>query len=248
MIALPRSALLSLLIPLGACTGNGGDDAVDPTLPDADAAEFRDGQAVDNPYFPLPVGATWVYEAESDEGLERIEIEVLDPAVESKTVNGVVATVVEDTVYLDGEIIEYTHDWYAQDTEGNVWYLGEDTCEFEPGTFDPDFDACEHPVGAWEWGRDGALPGIVMLADPQVGGDPYYQEYYPGEAEDYGQVVEAGITVEVAAGAFDDCIVTLDASTLDLDLREHKSYCRGIGTTKVEEPDIVEELTEFQLP
>jgi hypothetical protein len=83
-----------------------------------DDATFVAG--VTNTYFPLPQGATWVYEGATDEGLERIEIEVLDPATSPKTVNGVTVTVVEDTVFLDGEVIEYTHDWYAEDSDGNV--------------------------------------------------------------------------------------------------------------------------------
>jgi hypothetical protein len=237
---------LSFCTLLGAC---GSDDSgPDPVLPNVDEVTFVAG--VTNTYFPLPVGATWAYEATTEEGVERIEIEVLDPATDPKTVNGVTVTVVEDTVLLDGEVIEYTHDWYAQDSDGNVWYLGEDTCEFEPGTFDPDtftFDDCTMPVGAWEWNVDGALPGILMPAEPMVDGQPYYQEFYPGEAEDAGEVVEVGVSVTVAAGTFEDCIKTHDTSTLDPDLDEFKYYCPGVGTVLVEEPDVQEELVEYSL-
>ena len=233
---------LAFASQLGAC---GSDDAAKPVVPNVDEATFVDG--VTNPYFPLPVGATWAYEAMTDEGLERIEIEVLDPAMYPKVVQGVTVTVVEDTVYLADEVIEYTHDWYAQDDEGNVWYLGEDTCEFEPGTFDPDFGNCTMPVGAWEWGKDGALPGILMPGDPMVDGQPYYQEYYVGEAEDVGEVIEMNIEVDTAAGKFDECLKTHDTSTLDPDLDEYKYYCKGIGTVLIEEPDITEELVASSL-
>lgn len=232
----------TVLVLAAACTSGDGDGDGDgaPYLPDAAQATFVSG--VDNPYFPLPVGATWAYEAQTDEGVERIEIEVLDASAEggTKVVQGVTATVVRDTVTLDGEIIEDTWDWYAQDDEGNVWYLGEDTCEFENGM-------CAAMVGAWEWGQDGALPGIVMPADPMVDGMPYYQEYYVGEAEDAGEVVEVGIAVDVKAGSFTDCIKTHDTSTLDAKLDEFKYYCKGIGTVKVDEHDIVEELVETSL-
>jgi hypothetical protein len=239
-----------LLVPLLAACSGGGDDGVQPLLPNVDDATFVAG--IDNPYFPLPVGATWAYEAMGEEGLERIEILVLDPADITKQVAGdpsVPITIVEDTVFLDGEVIEYTHDWYAQDSEGNVWYLGEDTCEFEPGTFDPNgsFEECTMPIGAWEWGEDGALPGIIMPADPAVDGRPYYQEYYVGEAEDVGEVIEVGLSLTVAAGSFTDCIATHDFSTLDADLDETKYYCPGVGTVKVTEPDIEEELVESSL-
>jgi hypothetical protein len=238
-----RGAFALVLVSVVAGCTSSPSDPLEPTLTDVATVTFVDG--VDNPYFPLPVGMTWAYEAQSEEGLERIEIEVLaiDAPGGDKVVQGVRATVVRDVVYLDGEVIEDTFDWYAQDADGNVWYLGEDTCEWEPGTYDPDA-ACVAPVGAWEWGVGGALPGIVMPADPQVDGRPYYQEYYVGEAEDVGEVVEVGLTVEVAAGTFEDCIKTHDTSTLDPDLDEYKYYCPGIGTVLVEEPDITEELVE----
>jgi hypothetical protein len=132
-------------------------------------------------------------------------------------------------------------DWYAQDSDGNVWYLGEDTCEYEDG-------ACVSTEGSWEWGRDGALPGVAMWADPKVDGQPYYQEFYPGEAEDVGEVVEVGLSVTVPAGTFDDCVKTHDTSTLDATLDEQKTFCRGVGNVLVEEGDVTEELVESSLP
>jgi len=202
-------------------------------LPDVATTTFVKG--VDHPYFPLPVGATWVYQATTDKGLERTSIEVL---AETRDIRGVGATVVRDTVTLDGETIEDTWDWYAQDTYGNVWYLGEDTCEYENGK-------CGSKQGAWEWGVNGALPGIVMPAEPAVDRQPYYQEYHVGEAEDAGEVVGLGETVTVPAGVFDGCLKTHETSTLDRQLSEHKFYCRGVGLARVEQPDTSEELIKF---
>jgi hypothetical protein len=61
-----------------------------------------------------------VYEGESDGELERIEVTVLP---ERREVMGIPATVVRDTVTVDGELVEDTYDWFAQDRDGNVWYL-----------------------------------------------------------------------------------------------------------------------------
>jgi len=219
--------LLSLALVV-ACGGSG-----DVLLPDVGAATFVEG--VDNPFHPLPVGATWSYEAVTDEGTERIEVEVLS---ETREIEGVTATVVRDTVTVDGEVTEDTWDWYAQDTDGNVWYLGEDTCEFEGGT-------CANTAGAWEWGVDGALPGIVMPGAPAVDGQPYYQEYSPGEAEDVGEVVSVDESVHVEAGDFDGCVKTHETSTLDRHADEHKVYCRGIGVVLVEEPGATEALVAY---
>ena len=86
---------------------------------------------VDNTYFPAPVGATWVYQAVTDEGTEQIDVVVLDPTDPegTKVVLGANARVVRDTVRLNGELVEDTWDWYGQDADGNVWYIGEDTAE-----------------------------------------------------------------------------------------------------------------------
>jgi hypothetical protein len=224
---------VSLATSMGCDEGDDGDAAV---VPDVMAASFVD--VIDNPYLPMPVGATWVIEADTDEGLERIEIEVLS---ETREIQGVVATVVRDTAYLDGVVIEDTWDWFAQDSDGNVWYLGEDTCEYEDGM-------CVSTEGAWEWGVEGAAPGIVMKASPAVDGERYYQEWLPGEAEDVGEVVDVGLAVTVAAGAFEDCIRTHDTSTLDPELDEHKTFCPGVGNVLVEEEDVREELIEYDLP
>ena len=193
--------------------GDGGDYA-----PELDPADFVD--TVDNPFFPLVVGSRWVYESPADEDgeVERIEVVVLP---ERKEVLGISATVVRDTVTINGVIVEDTHDWFAQDREGNVWYLGEAVENYEDGEL-VDTD------GSFEAGIDGAYPGIVMPAHPAVG-DAYRQEYYPGEAEDLGEVLRLGGERTVPAGSFDDLLVTRDWNPLEPDVVEEKTYARGVG-------------------
>ena len=200
--------------------------------PDVEAASLS--ASVTNDLFPLPVGASWIYEAESDEGLERIEV-----SVESGTYSvwGVDARVVSDTAYLDDELIEDTDDWFAQDEAGNVWYLGEETAEYEAGEV-------VTTEGSWESGVDDALPGVNMLGDPQVG-DTYRQEYLVDEAEDYATVVSLDEEVTVPAGTFTGCLKTHDQSAIDPELDEYKYYCPGVGTVLVEEGDVREELIEY---
>ncbi len=209
-------------------------------LPDVDAATFI--TAIDNPYLPMPIGATWSYEADGPNGLETIEVEVFDPNVDpdnsTKEIQGGTAVVVRDTASVNGQIIEDTHDWYAQDDEGNVWYLGEATCEYDGGD-------CVDTEGSWEWGQDGALPGVVMWGDPTVDGVRYYQEYYPGHAEDTGEVLALDGSAASPAGTFTDCVETRDSSTLDTALDERKHYCRGLGVVLTEEADVDEVLTGF---
>lgn len=130
---------------------------------------------------------------------------------------------VRDRVYVDDELVEDTDDWYAQDADGNVWYLGEATAAYENGVL-VDTD------GSFEWGVDGALPGVVMWADPAAHlGEEYRQEFYEGEAEDWGKVIRVGESATVPWGSWDGCIVTEDWNGLEAGTLEHKTYCPDIG-------------------
>jgi hypothetical protein len=133
--------------------------------------------------------------------------------------NGVTARVVRDTVTEDGEIVEDTFDWYAQDRDGNVWYFGEDTAEFEAGEI-------VSRAGSFEAGVDGALPGIIMPADPRPGLS-YRQEYYQGEAEDNGVVLSVDELADVPFGHYEDMLLTRDTNALEPDVLEYKLYARG---------------------
>lgn len=176
--------------------------------------------AVTNRYFPLPAGATWELRDDTSEGVQVTRLEVLGAP---RVVNGVAATVVLDRVYLDGALIEETYDWYAQDASGNVWYLGEDAREIEDGRV-------TSTEGSWEWGVQGALPGVIMWAEPAAHvGEGYRQEYWRGQAEDFARVLAVGEGVTVPAGAFTDCVRTADWNHLEPGPLEHKSYCRGVG-------------------
>ncbi|MGI9077779.1 MAG: hypothetical protein ACR2G6_10725 [Gemmatimonadaceae bacterium] len=190
--------------------------------------------AVTNTSFPLVPGTTYQYQGQTNEGLETTTVEVLGG---SKVVNGVTATIVRDRVYLAGNLIEDTFDWYAQDGAGNVWYLGEDSKEIQNGQV-------LNTDGSWEWGKDGALPGIIMWADPAAHiGEQYRQEYYEGEAEDFAKVVAVGQAVDVAYGSFTNCIKTEDWNSLESGGREFKFYCPGVGMAlevKIEGGDRVE--------
>ena len=184
-----------------------------PTL---DPSEFV--TTIDNPYLPLAPGARWVYEGTADGEAERTEIVVTD---ERRDIMGISAVVVRDTVTGAGGVVEATFDWFAQDRDGNVWYLGEDSKEYEDGKV-------VSTAGSWEAGVDGARPGIVMPADPSVG-DAYRQEYYAGEAEDLAEVISVGGTAEVGGKTFTAVMVTKEWTPLEADVVEEKSYAPGVG-------------------
>lgn len=188
---------------------------------DIDPANFV--ESIDNPYYPREVGMRWVYEGQTMEGLERVEIEILS---ETREVMGVQTTIMRDTVYIDGEIVEDTYDWFAQDIDGNVWYFGEEVSDYENGQL-------ISTAGSWEAGVDGALPGIVMFGDPSSHlGETYLQEYYVGEAEDTAQLLSITGIVEIPFGEFEDILLTYDYTPLDFEAHEIKYFAEDIGEIK----------------
>ena len=173
---------------------------------------------VDHPLLPLRPGATWVYEEVSANEKNRIVVTVTD---RSKIIEGVHAVVVHDRVTTEaGEVVEDTYDWYAQDRESNVWYLGEDTKAYEGKNVSTE--------GSWEHGVDGAKAGIAMPGEPWVGLS-YYQELYRGHAEDAGRVLDLDASATVPYGSFENLLKTADTTALEPDLIEHKYYAAGIG-------------------
>jgi len=196
------------------------------------------GMAIDNPYWPLARGSHWVYSEDDGEGnVNRVEVTVLD---ETKEIVGIQATVVHDVVSLDGEILEDTFDWYAQDTFGNVWYMGEDTKELENGKV-------TSTEGSWQAGVDGAQAGVIMPAEPQVG-MAYRQEWYTGHAEDTAEVVSLDASVTVPAGAYTNLLKTREHTALEPDVVEEKLYAKGVGEVAANQTaggTSIEKLLEF---
>jgi hypothetical protein len=187
-----------------------------PYHPQFNTADFVD--VIDNPYLPLTPGTTLVYRGVSHGAREVVRVTVTH---ETKDVLGIAATVVRDRVFVDGKLAEDTFDWYAQDRQGNVWYLGEDTKEYEDGKV-------VSTEGSWEAGVDGAQPGIIMLGTPRVG-DTYRQEFYAGEAEDVARVKSLDESATVRYGSFDQVLMTEDWTPLEPKLRENKFYAPGVG-------------------
>jgi len=172
---------------------------------------------IDNQYMPWLKGSRWVYVEHAPDGDERIAVKVLD---RTKRIMGIRATVVRDVVTLDGELIEHTFDWYAQDRRGNVWYLGEATKSYDDGQVSTE--------GSWQAGVDGAKAGIAMLGCPRVG-KRYWQEYYAGHAEDQGKALDRSNRVVVPAGSYRHALMTEDTTPLEPRVQEFKFYAPGVG-------------------
>jgi hypothetical protein len=172
------------LLWAGTAAYAGGE--VDTTF---DSTNFgTDSAIIDNQYWPLPAGTTFVFRTVAKDGCQVNPVEVTDV---TPMIDGITTRQVHDVVYEDDNCdgsrsfrSEDTLDWYAQDKNGNIWYFGEDTKEY-----------CnrDHPdvvcstEGSFLAGEDGAKPGIIMLANPSPG--DFYQQEYAKDAQDMAKVL-----------------------------------------------------------
>jgi hypothetical protein len=102
--------------------------------------------------------------------------------------------------------------------------------------------------GSWEAYVDGALPGIIMLADPKIG-TTYRQEYWKGEAEDLARVVSLNQSVSVPYGDFEGCLKTQDWNALESPSQEQKSYCHDVGMVlEIAKQNVHVELVDLVTP
>jgi hypothetical protein len=189
--------------------------------PTIDPANFV--ATIDNPYFPLQPGTAFHYEGTKD-GTQQTDDMVV--TTESKQILGVTCTVVQDTVSEEGKPVEQTFDWYAQDNEGNVWYMGEDSLEMHNGRL-------ERASDSWESGVNGAKPGIIMPGNPKPDA-VYRQEYYPpGEAVDQAHVLNLDGSQTVPYGSFTGLLTTEEWSPVEPQI-ERKFYAADLGEVKEE--------------
>ena len=177
---------------------------------------------IDNPWFPLIPGTTFIYHGVKDRKAARDVVTVTDA---SKTIQGVRCTAVRDRLYLAGHLAERTTDWYAQDRRGNVWYFAEATAELDRN------GRVTSTEGSWQAGRNGARAGIYMTARPAVG-QTRRQEYYRGHADDHFAVVSVRASVSVPYVSSSHAVLTKEWTPLEPGTLDHKYYVRGIGNVK----------------
>jgi hypothetical protein len=170
---------------------------------------------ITNPYLPLRPGARWVYRV----GKQRDVVTVTEQT--KRMASGIEGRVVRDEVTEKGSPTEITDDYYAQDRDGNVWYLGEATTVFKNGK-------PASTEGSFEDGVDGAHAGIAMPAHPKVG-MRYRQEFYKGHAEDRAKIVSLNERVKVPLRRYRHTLMTLETSPVEPDVLEAKFYARGVG-------------------
>jgi hypothetical protein len=176
---------------------------------------------VTNPFYPLKPGTVLVYKGVRD---GQTQVDRVTVTHRTRVIQGVRTTAVRDVATHKGRVLEATTDWYAQDKQGNVWYFGEATKSFgSTGTVSTE--------GSWLAGRQRAVPGIIMEADPRVA-DGYRQEFYKGHAEDQAWILHRGGSVRVPYGLIHPALLTMEWTPLEPNVVDKKWYGRGIGIVK----------------
>jgi hypothetical protein len=230
-------AMLLLIVPGGSVMAGG---LVDTSVERFLTADFTNSENITNPWWTLPAGHNFLYfEQDGDDCVWNLT-EVLNATTSNfeGVYAGTNARIVLDREWVDEDCTygaspaaffdvwsnlpteEATYDWYAQDSEKNIWYMGENT-----------FDGFDF-AGSFVAGCDGARAGIVLLGDPSTG-DFYQQEFYEDEAEDWGKV----LNFKAENGMV--CMKTKEWTPLEQGSIEHKSYCSN-GT--IGELSRIEEL------
>jgi len=231
------SALAAVALATGAVVANAGGgggtgvcSTYHPTIPAP--AQFT--TTIDNTYFPLPVGRTFI--SRGGEGTLK-ETDRMHVTNETRQIQGVTARIVHDVVRTGGHKEEITNDFYAQDSQGNVWYLGENTrVLLGNGKVDRS--------GSWLWGVDGAKPGLIMEAHPKPP-HAYRQECRNGQAEDMAWTVDRGGSIKVAYGRVHRTLRSFEFSQLEPNVISEKIYAPGLGI--VRERDLHGGNETFQL-
>ena len=160
------------------------------SIPTFSPVAFSAPEQLTSQYFTAPLGEARVFLEVDEDDVETIVIERVPG---TRNVMGIDCAIIRDRVFYDGNLIEDTHDWFAQDDAGNVWYMGEEVVNYE---YDEDGNLLgTNTEGSWEAGQDPAgvgstaLPGYLVPAAPVLGMS-FFQEYYETEAIDMG-IVEA---------------------------------------------------------
>jgi len=185
---------------------------------------------VDHRYLPLAPGSTWSYAGDEDGLPRREEVTVLD---DPNLILGVPCTAVDEQIFVDGELVERTTHSYAQDIDGNVWKLGEESIEYEDGVPTVSGDS-------WEAGVDGALPWIVFSAVPQVG-----DVFYSDGGIDAATVLAVDATATVPAGVFRDCLDVEETNAEDPEDTDRILYAPTVGLVSETSPNGHMELVSF---
>jgi hypothetical protein len=127
------------------------------------AKNFIDPLGGQNSWYPLVPGTQTLRDGSINRGSRKLHHELRVTVTDvTKVINGVKTVAILDQDINAGQVGEASLDYLAQDKFGNIWYLGSYTEIYEGGQF-------VNAVDAWLAPKNGAKPGVWMMADPKEG-------------------------------------------------------------------------------
>lgn len=227
------------LAALGLAGCSGGSPAPDPPergsspppvakASDFDQASFTHPTEVTNPWFPLVPGTRFTWEGHATDEGERVSRKVVFTVTDlTKVVNGVRTVVTYDNDYTSGELEEDELSFFAQDDDGNVWYLGEYPEELDGGK------VVKTPT--WIAGLHGARPGIHMQAVPRLDTPSYAMGWGGADVEwtDRGRVDQLGQQTCVPLACYSGVLVIDEFNPDEPGTHQLKFYARDVGGVRV---------------
>ncbi len=217
---------LAILSTLACDSTTGPGFLIAATAIEVDVAECAFGHQftitqLQNEYFPIHLGRQWQLEGKKGRDLIQLTVTVLN---ETQDIGGVETRVVEERETVNGELVEVSRNFYAENSDGAVCYFGEDVTIHPP-------DGGTSTEGSWR--ADDAsdpnnpfFPGIIMPADPRLK-MRFQMEGAPGIAEDEGRITGSG-QVKVAAGVYNATLRVREFNPLDGDVG-FKTFAKGVG-------------------
>ena len=231
-----RPAVLTILLTFLLCFANSvaasADDPQPPpcnTAAQFDPANFPNPPKIDNQWDPRTPGTQFILSGEADRGGGLLPHQVVSTVTDlTKMINGVRVVVILEEDINEGELQEAELAFHAQDSAGNLWNLGEYPAEYEDGEFSGAPDT-------WISGLDKAVPGNLMLADPQLGTAEYLQGWSPDiEFLDCAKVYKMQQKTCVPLTCYEGVMITDERSPLDPESgHQRKYYAPGVGNVRV---------------
>jgi hypothetical protein len=189
-----------------------------------EAVKFTNPREITNPYLPLASLEQDILEGK--EGGKPLRVaRTIKPDLHKTFKVGkqkVEALAMEDREFENGALAEVTLDYFAQADDGTVYYLGEDVDEYKDGKV-------SGHSGAWLYGKQAKVPGVMMPAQPKVG-DKFRSEDVPPITTEDNEVLSASETVTVPAGTYENCLKVKEV--LSDGGVEYKYYAKGVGCVR----------------
>jgi len=220
------TALATLaVVPIPGARAAGEDRPV--TEKDFAAKNFSArSTTVDNRFLPLVPGQQFTLTGTTTAGKHEVVFTVTNV---TKWVDHVRTVVLWDRDFQDGVLAEEELAFMAQDDAGNVWSLGEY----------PEEHADDGTISAprtWLGGHLGAVPGVLMRADPKTGTSSYLQGLAPAvQFIDEAVVSQTGQTACVPTGCYTGVLVVdeWNPQAQPADGHQFKYHAPGLGVVQI---------------